>query len=288
MRQTPLTFTVGTAPVSPNTRFAAFFATGGKTSVSSVGGWPALRMNVCFLMAVMVTLGSVSGAANDKTDGRTMLVNTRFDPDEWNREDWIFVKSPRWDYIGDWVQEADHIRNRTPEGLGEDRLIADRYHYAYMSMVRRDPVDTGTEPEISARMSFSHDQGPQIVIAGELGANADGYPEYREHYEVVLFARGVNVWRHVFREGRPEWARVAYAQFPLQAGTAYDLKVRIEAPRRSRNGPSEEGKMVVVSVGEGNHFAFHAPEMPERVYVGITGYASVNRFYRFSLTSREP
>ncbi len=136
------------------------------------------------------------------------------------------------------------------------------------------------EPETA---SPSHDQGPQIVLAGALGANDDDYPEYRDHYEVVLYSKGINVWRHIHHEGRPGWARVAYARFPLGAGTPYELKVRIEPVARSRNGPADAGRVVGLSVNDGHVFAFHASNMPDKVYVGITGYASVNRFYDFSV-----
>ncbi len=237
------------------------------------------------ILTGLVALCSVAALANAKNE-QLMRYETRFGEDEWNHDDWIFVKSPRWDYIGDWVQETDHIRNRTPAGLGENQLIADRYSYAYMSMVRREPVNTTHETEITARMSFSHDQGPQIVLADRLGANDDGYPEYRDHYEVVLFSKGINVWRHIYREGRPGWARVAYARFPLEAGTIYEMKVRIEPVARSRNGPADAGRVVVVTVDDKHDFAFHAPEMPDKVYAGITGYASFNRFYHFAITGK--
>jgi len=247
----------------------------------------------CHIFSGLLALWGATAFANGATDGTSMQtegkntrVETRFGRGEWNAGEWIFVKSPRWSYIGAWVQEDDHIRNRTPEGVGEDQLIADRYFYAYMSMVRNTRYDTAAGLEVSVRVSFSHDQGPQIVLAGELGANEDGYPEYRDHYEFVLYAKGVNVWHHVYREGRPGWARVACARFPLQAGTAYELKVRVEPVVRSRNGPAESGRMVEVTVDGEHTFAFHAPEMPERVTAGLTGYASFNRFYHFAVDGR--
>ena len=245
-------------------------------------------MNWTLLVFAGLAAMTFPGAAEETKKAQPMQYETGFGRDEWDPKGWTFVKCPRWAYIGEWVQEDTYIRNRTPDGVSEDQLIADRYFYAYMSMVRDTPYDTAQGLEITARMSFSYDQGPQIVLADQLGANADDYPEYRDHYEFVLYSKGVNVWRHIFRDGQPGWARVAYARFPLQAATIYELKVRIEPVVRSKNGPAAEGRMVTVTVDDQHTFAFHAPEMPNSVFVGITGYASFNRFYHFSVATQSP
>jgi hypothetical protein len=76
---------------------------------------------------------------------------------------------------------------------------------------------------------------------------------------------------------------VAYVRMPLQTNTVYELKVRVEPVIRSLNGPAEGGRMVEVTVDGEHAFAFHAPDMPDRVYAGLTGYASFNRFYSFAV-----
>ncbi len=245
------------------------------------------NMNWTLFVIAGVAMIGFTGLAQEKTNIKTANYETRFGRDEWNSKDWTFVKSPRWNHIGEWVQEADHIRNRIPEGVGENELITERHSCAYMSMVRAIPYDTGKGLTITARMSFSYDQGPQIVLADQMGVDENGYPEYRDHYEVVLYSKGINVWRHTYREAQPGWALVGYARFPLEAGTAYDLAVRIEPVRRSENGPAQTGRTVMVTVDGQHTFAFHAPEMPDPVYAGVIGYASLNRFYHFSITQKD-
>lgn len=205
--------------------------------------------------------------------------SANFGRGEWNQDDWVLVKSPRWDYIGSWVQKDGHIENLVPEGAAPDRLIPSPH--AYMSMVLREPFRTDKTLEVTARMEFGFDQGPQIVIADQLGEDENGYPEYRDHFEVVLFARGINIWHHVHRDGKPSWANVAFARFPLEKDTPYDLKVRILRPRQRRGGPAT-GRMIEVSVDGKHVFAYHEPSLPETVHVGIIAYASVNRFHSFS------
>ena len=51
-------------------------------------------------------------------------------------------------------------------------------------------------------MSFDHLMAPLIVIAPELGRSADGkYLELRDHYEIVLFFQGINIWHHRYIGG---------------------------------------------------------------------------------------
>ena len=52
-------------------------------------------------------------------------------------------------------------------------------------------------------MSFDHLMVPLIVIAPELGKSEDGkYPELRDHYEIVLFYQGINIWHHRYKDGK--------------------------------------------------------------------------------------
>jgi|GEM_PF-1935068 len=241
---------------------------------------PALLL-IFGLATTTVLAGSTKELENKKD--QKMSTHIRFERDGWNPAEWKFVKSPRWNYIGEWVQHDDHIRNRTPEGIGENQLITGTHSCAYMSMVHNTQYDITEGLRFSSRMSFSYDQGPQIVLAGTLGENSDGFLEYRDHYEIVLYSKGINAWHHTYREENPGWARVAYARFPLEAKTTYELSVQIEPVARSHNGPATKGCMVHVAVDGQHAFAFHAPDMPAKIYAGIIGYASVNRFYDFNV-----
>ncbi len=208
-----------------------------------------------------------------------ILYESGFGRNEWSEEDWIFVKSPRWEHIGSWVQEENHIKNLTPPGHDPGRVIGSPH--AYMSMVLQDAYSTQKALEISCRMEFSYDQGPQIVLAWDLGEDENGYPEYRENFEIVLWSRGINIWHHTYENVNPYWMKTAYGRFPLERQTPYELRVRIEDPRERPGRPGKTGKMIVVSVDGENVFAYHEPALPEEIHVGIIGYASINRFYNF-------
>lgn len=216
--------------------------------------------------------------------GAEILYETGFGRGEWEEEDWIFVKSPRWDYRGSWIQMDDHIKNLTPEGHDPDRVIG-RPH-GYMSMVLEEAFSTRETLLISCLMEFNHDQGPQIVLAWDIGENEEGYPEYRDHFEIVLWSQGINVWHHICMDGKPSWLRTSYARFPLERRVPHEIEVRIEKPYKNPGHPEVKGRKIAVSVNGDNLFSYLEPGLPEEIHVGITGYASINRFYNFSVAKR--
>jgi len=196
------------------------------------------------------------------------VTSLAFDKAGWDASKWILVKSPRWDHFGTWVQETGHIRNTVPEGVSAEELLSKRAKETYSSMVYHDKVSG--QVTIRATMAFDHRMAPLIVLAPELGKDARERPEYREHFEVVLFDEGVNVWHHTYRNGKPSWHKAAYARFPLKPNTPYTLLVR------------KTDRALHIEV-DGHVFGYLDDSLPDTFYAGITGCEGVNRFYDFSL-----
>jgi len=190
----------------------------------------------------------------------------------WTADDWTLVKSPRWDYFGQWVQKEDCIENQTPVGATAKELLGKFSHQTYTSMVLKQTFKGNIQ--VSSTMEFADRMAPLIVIAPALGKDAKGRPEYREHYEIVLFDQGINVWRHSFKDGKPSWIKAAYSKFPLHPNTKYRLVVRI---RRT-----SKGKMLTVQVA-GHEMGYTDNSLPDVVHVGITGCEGRNRFYDFQV-----
>ena len=117
---------------------------------------------------------------------------------KWDSSQWILVKSPRWSYFGGWVQKDGHIENQVPAGVDDQTLQGKRAAETYTSMVLKEPVSGNVV--IKAKMSYLYQMAPLLVIAPELGKSAEGIPEYREHWEVVLYNRGLNVWHHEYKD----------------------------------------------------------------------------------------
>jgi hypothetical protein len=198
----------------------------------------------------------------------------RFSQGGWQASDWTLVKSPRWDRLGEWVQEADAIRNQTPEGATAADLLGKSAAETYSSMVVARPFEGNLS--VRTTLSFEDQMAPLIVLAPELGKDAQGRPEYREHFEIVAYDKGINVWHHTWVDGKPAWKKAAYWSFELKPGTRYPLEVQVNH--------SSRGPMMVVRL-EGREMGYLDPSLPTRCYVGITGCEGINRFYDFSVRS---
>ena len=71
---------------------------------------------------------------------------------QWNAEDWLSVRSPRWTFEGTWLQEADHIRNSVPLDASPAALQGERAGETYASMLHRHSVKSSLR--VRAELSF--------------------------------------------------------------------------------------------------------------------------------------
>ena len=193
----------------------------------------------------------------------------------WDRADWELVKSPRWPHFGDWHQRADHIENKTPAEATPKELLGKRAGETYTSMVLKKRFQGSVT--ISSTMAFADRMAPLLVIAPDLGRDAQGRAEYREHFEIVIYDKGVNVWHHSYADGKPSWKKACYSTFPLEPNTPYTLTVKLTKTGR--------GKMLSIQVAD-RELGYLDDSLPDAFQVGITGCEGVNRFYNFSVESR--
>lgn len=200
------------------------------------------------------------------------LFQTSFSKGAWNPDEWIQVKSPRWSYIGEWIQGESYIQNKTPEGATSEEMLGQKSSETYTSMLL-DRKFSGSV-SIKATMEFTDRMAPLIVFAPELGKDKDGYPEYREHFEVVLWDNGINIWHHYFNDDKTSYKLVAYWKFSLKPNTKYKLEVKFWKRKTD--------KMLSVLV-DGREFGYMDNSLPDEFYAGITGCEGINHFYDFSV-----
>lgn len=196
------------------------------------------------------------------------LFQTSFAMGAWNPAEWTLVKSPRWSHVGEWVQWESYIQNKTPEGATPKEILGSTETYTSMVLNRK----FSGKIIIKVAMEFSDRMAPIIILAPKLGKDKDGIPEYREHFEIVLWDEGVNIWHHYFKDRKPFWKLAAYERFTLKPNTQYELKV--ECSRRKTD------KMLSVLV-DGHKFGYMDNSLPDEFYIGITGCEGINRFYDF-------
>ena len=42
---------------------------------------------------------------------------TSFARDQWNQDEWLIVRSPRWEDVSHWIQKDDCISNRNGKNM---------------------------------------------------------------------------------------------------------------------------------------------------------------------------
>ena len=196
-----------------------------------------------------------------------------FAENRWDRKTWIMVKSPRFSHKGAWIQEKDHIRNAIPGDITEEQSLGRNAGDSYCSMVWHEKIKGVRKVAINAAMSFDDRMAPLLVIAPEIGADENGYPEYREHWEIVLFDKGINIWHHQYADGKPSFYKAANLAAPFPAKTKIEMEVTINLTGKT--------PYLEVTVGE-QKIGCAVPQLKESFFVGLTACEGINRFYNFS------
>ncbi len=192
-----------------------------------------------------------------------------FGRSEWNPEDWLIVRSPRWTDVSHWIQNDDHIANYVPDDLKPEdmQMGRDRTGESYISMLLKEPV-TGSV-RLSTDCVFDGRMAPLIVLSKELT------PVHHEHLEVVLYDRGVNLWHHFYHDGKPSWKLLAFLDLDLAVGKKHTLTADVICTKK--------GKFLLMGCN-GNTFGCRlADDWSDTYYVGFTACEGKNRFYNFSV-----
>lgn len=203
-------------------------------------------------------------------------VSVSFRPGAWKSNDWTVVKSPRWNYCHGFVQRADGIENECPD-LPGSVIFKDHASDVYSAMMHQ--ARTGLGATIASTMQFDNRMAPLIVLAETLDKAPDGTPQFGEHWEVVLYDQGLNVWHHYLKDGKPAWYKAAFLNAPFAPNTPYRLEVKVARTRRGQ-------KEMTVSCG-GHVLGFVNEKLPESFLAGIIGCEGRNRFHDFRIQERD-
>ena len=195
-----------------------------------------------------------------------------FAPGAWSTNDWILVKGPRWSYMHGFVQKEDGIENECPPISGEE-IHKKHSRDVYSAMVFKEKAGLGQA--VASTMSFDWRMAPLIVLAEDLGRAESGEPVFGEHWEIVLFDEGLNVWHHMIKDGKPFWYKAAYLKVPFARDVRHTLEVKVT---KTRKGVKE----MVVKCG-GHEFGYVDNDLPDSFYAGIIGCEGRNRFYDFAI-----
>lgn len=201
-------------------------------------------------------------------------VDVSFARGKWNPDDFVYVKSWRWDFMERFKQVDDAIVNVLP-GPSPEEVFRKMHASSYVALMHRRRFGLGCT--VSSKMAWDYRMAPIIVLAPDIGLSASGQPELRDHWEVCLYDEGINVWYHYFENGVQKWYKEASVLLPkdrlFKANEIHDLSVRIV-----RNGKGN--REMTVTCG-GYVLTCIDARFPETFYLGVIGCEGRNWFYDF-------
>lgn len=198
---------------------------------------------------------------------------TDFARKKWNKADWQIIKSPRWNYVGEFVQLNDCIANQTPN-LPDEEIFKKHVNKVYSCMALKKQFKG--DCAIQCTMSFDHRMAPSILIASGFGKSSQGAMEQRDHFEIVLYDGGINIWHHYYKDGKPSWRKAAFIECKYEAKKQYKLKAIYRK--------TAKGKELSV-ICNNQRFGYMDDSLPDSYFVGIIGCEGRNRFYDFKINT---
>ena len=187
-----------------------------------------------------------------------------FASDSWDESEWMYASSSLYTYRHPFVQHSNCVSNLIPDFEGAN--------FPYISMLYKEP-QTGVFT-VTTDCYFESYGAPIIVVSGDPEVLPNGNLQYGEHFEVVVYENGINIWHLDFENGVR--CALVRAKFPLEAREIHRLTVTVDV---------NEGKIIVSLRGHVAEYTVPCPALKtfKNVYAGITACEGTNRFYNFKL-----
>lgn len=123
---------------------------------------------------------------------------------------------------------------------------------------------------IETKCSFDHFGAPLVTIAENIIPDENGNMRFGNYIEVVLYEKGVNVWRMYYKEGKVTWDWLLSVEFPLEEKKIHKLSVEILKSK------------LAILVNE-RKMTLHVNDMYPSFHVGINACEGINRFYSMEI-----
>jgi len=193
---------------------------------------------------------------------------------KWERGAFFEARNDDWDRGAPIVQMPDCVMNANDPKWTDEDLYKNHQADVYSSLILTNRFRGNVT--FSSKMSFDHRMAPSLVIAGEFAKDAQGRMAFRDHYEIVLFEDGLNVWRHRRPNGgKSEIEKVAYALHAFKKLTPYVLSVEVRRLKAYGGRLTTDIKVVADGVTVG----FRDETAPAVYSIGLLGSEGRCRFY---------
>ena len=185
-----------------------------------------------------------------------------FTNNEW-KQNFAYAYSIVARSFNEFISDADHVFNDYNEKI-ED--------YDYVSIVHNEKY--GNRARAYMRCSFDNFGAPLITLANSVTRGDDSRLRYGDHYEVVAYEGGCNVW---YVTKAPEGSKKAH-----KSESCGCLSFRLEAMKEFEMSVEVRDKKLVICVA-GECFEADAPNLSEDFQFGFTACEGRNRIYEVGL-----
>lgn len=183
-----------------------------------------------------------------------------FARDQWNMEGLVYAYTNRFTETPVFTQQDDCVENKL---CGENK-----YGFEQISLFEAKKYEAGVR--ISTRCSFDKYGAPLINIAEDLVPDANGNLRFGNYIEIVLYERGVNVWKLYMQDGAVKVQNLLRVEFPLADHEIHTLTTEIT------------DKTLTIYADE-HKIQLHVPELYASFYLGITACEGINHFYSMEI-----
>ena len=188
-----------------------------------------------------------------------------FNNNKW-RDELIRAYSFRFTETPDFKEESDCIRT--------DANLEHREGFDNISLLFPEPVGDGIKGKL--RCSFVGDGCPEIILVKKPEKCDDNFVRYGECFEVVLWRKGVNVWRHFIDENyKCTWENRLRCFNPVSERDVHELAVEIQ------------DKHIIFTVDDSMKTVLYVADLFEEFYIGITACEGIVHLYDFLLEKNE-
>lgn len=191
-----------------------------------------------------------------------------FNVKEANLEDFKYAYSPAAKTHKEFTQLDDCIANFTPGEVGHK----DIFDYDYISMITKKKYKSGVK--FSTKCNFVKFGAPLLVFCNDFITDTNGAPIYQNHYEVVAYEGGCNIWYIVpwpERTERPiKPTLIGKLDFEIKPDELIEIRTQII------------GKTIYAEVN-GHTLSCEHSDIPEEFHIGITACEGHNRFFDFKV-----
>lgn len=171
-----------------------------------------------------------------------------------------YVYSYRYKQRTKFIQKDGYIESST------DATMPDGFDY--ITLMLKDKYKKGIK--ITTTTYFEKYGAPIILIANKLDFANNEFPLLNDYIEVVIWEKGINVWKHDVADGKDTWFLMDSKEFIVEKATPVTFSVKLEDGRLIANCGTQT-------------LAVNTDLINDEVYVGIQACEGINRFYSLTI-----